>query len=380
MDLVGKDMASLTRNIRALLTPETQVLRRMAQYYFHRDGKHVRPLLVLLTSQAVRATVPVGAVPPTPRTAPGAPADRASINSSISPALTGFGSIDAVVGADGILPAQRRLAEIAEMIHTASLLHDDVIDGSSTRRGVPSVNAEQGNKMAILAGDYLLARASMALARLRHCEVVELLAAVIADLVEGEVMQLRNTAGADTAPANGWQSPSPVPVPGGSSPALDHYLEKTYLKTASLMAKSCQAAAVLGGAPQTISATADTYGKHLGLAFQLVDDMLDFTASAADFGKPAGGADLDLGLATAPVLFAAREHPELLVMAERRFSGPGDAKRAFDLVHASQGLHLTREWAVAHAQFAVQAISVWPATPARDALVGMAEKVLTRSK
>lgn len=139
------------------------------------------------------------------------------------------------------------------MIHTASLLHDDVIDESDSRRNQPSANAKHGNKMAILAGDFLLARASVALARLHCFESVELIAEVIANLVEGEFMQLRHTAGDTRRGVH----------------ALDYYINKTYMKTASLIAKSSRASVVLGGASKEISDAAYNYGKNLGIAFQV---------------------------------------------------------------------------------------------------------------
>jgi len=212
-----------------------------------------------------------------------------------------------------ILPAQRRLAEITELIHTASLLHDDVIDLSETRRGEPSANTTFGNKMAVLAGDFLLGRASVALARLRDPEVIELLATVIANLIEGEFMQLKNTA---TDEKN----------PQFSEDAISYYLQKTYLKSASLISKSCRAAAILGECAPSVVEAAYTYGRNLGLAFQLVDDMLDYTISGTELGKPAG-ADLELGLATAPLLFAWKSRPELGKLVGRRFAEEGDVQK-----------------------------------------------------
>lgn len=185
---------------------------------------------------------------------------------------------------EGILPKQRRLAEIVEMIHTASLLHDDVIDNSATRRGNPSGNIAFGNKMAILAGDFLLGRASVAIARLRNAEVIELLSTTIANLVEGEFMQLKNTV---------------MDGPDANRACFEYYLHKTYLKTASLMSKSCRATAVLSGVNDDVVEACYQFGRNLGLCFQIVDDMLDYTVSEAKFGKPVG-ADLKLGLATAP--------------------------------------------------------------------------------
>ena len=241
-----------------------------------------------------------------------------SILSDVNPSspsknpITDFQSTYSAADSD-ILPSQRRLAEITELIHTASLLHDDVIDHSMSRRGSPSANLEFGNKMAVLAGDFLLSRASVALARLRDAEVTELLATVIANLVEGEFMQLKNTARDEKNPV--W-----------TEETISYYLQKTYLKSASLISKSCRAAALLGSADVGTVEAAYSYGKNLGLAFQLVDDMLDYTVTAAELGKPAG-ADLELGLATAPLLFAWKNNKELGRLVGRKFGEEGDVAR-----------------------------------------------------
>lgn len=314
--VVAKEMKFLTGNIRKLLGSGHPSLDRAAKYYTQAEGKHVRPLIVLLMS---RATALCPKAPQQRRTAA---IDTAisplSILSDVnpsSPPASPPSPADATAPPppQDILPSQRRLAEITELIHTASLLHDDVIDHSVSRRGAPSANLEFGNKMAVLAGDFLLGRASVALARLRDAEVVELLATVIANLVEGEFMQLRNTASDERRPVY-------------TDDALAYYLQKTYLKTASLISKSCRAAALLGGADEATVDAAYAYGKNLGLAFQLVDDMLDYTQSNKELGKPAG-ADLELGLATAPLLFAWKAMPELGALVGRKFAQEGDVER-----------------------------------------------------
>ncbi len=353
--VVAKEMKYLIGDVRKLLGSGHPALDRVAKYYTQAEGKHMRPLIVLLMS---RATVLCPKVPEAElqqasqqhqqhpanyaQTGTGSSLQQApllasaGVDMNISPlsVLSDFNpawapstsppsssssslppstpSADDTTEVAEILPSQRRLAEITELIHTASLLHDDVIDHSESRRGAPSANLEFGNKMAVLAGDFLLGRASVALARLRNAEVVELLATVIANLVEGEFMQLKNTASDEAKPV--W-----------SEATLQYYLQKTYLKTASLISKSCRAAALLGGRDSATVEAAYGYGKNLGLAFQLVDDMLDYTRSAKDLGKPAG-ADLELGLATAPLLFAWRDRPELGALVGRKFSEPGDAK------------------------------------------------------
>ncbi|KMU84540.1 prenyl transferase [Coccidioides immitis H538.4] len=220
--------------------------------------------------------------------------------------------------------------------------------------------------MAVLAGDFLLGRASVALARLRDPEVTELLATVIANLVEGEFMQLKNTAQDERNPA--W-----------TEDIIAYYLQKTYLKSASLISKSCRAAALLGQTAPEVVEAAYTYGRNLGLAFQLVDDMLDYTISGEELGKPAG-ADLELGLATAPLLFAWRSHPELGALVGRKFCHEGDVQLARQIVAQSDGLEQTRALAQEYADKAVEAISIFPDSEAKRGLIDMCEKVMTRRK
>ncbi|KAK3689650.1 isoprenoid synthase domain-containing protein [Podospora appendiculata] len=365
--IVAKEMKFLTGNIRKLLGSGHPSLDRAAKYYTQAEGKHVRPLIVLLMARATSQC------PKAPQRQEATLYASAAIDTSLSP-LSVLSDFNPSAGAEpeaastdpDILPSQRRLAEITELIHTASLLHDDVIDHSVSRRGSPSANLEFGNKMAVLAGDFLLGRASVALARLRHAEVVELLATVIANLVEGEFMQLKNTARDEANPK--W-----------SEEILTYYLQKTYLKTASLISKSCRASALLGGADAQTVEAAYSYGKNLGLAFQLVDDMLDYTRSERDLGKPAG-ADLELGLATAPLLFAWKTMPELGALVGRKFANEGDVARARDLVAQSDGIEQTRALAETYIEQAIQAISPFPDSEAKDGLIEMALKTINRKK
>ncbi|EDN95212.1 hypothetical protein SS1G_11088 [Sclerotinia sclerotiorum 1980 UF-70] len=220
--------------------------------------------------------------------------------------------------------------------------------------------------MAVLAGDFLLSRASVALARLRDAEVTELLATVIANLVEGEFMQLKNTAQDEKNPV--W-----------TEETISYYLQKTYLKSASLISKSCRAAALLGGSDAVTVDAAYDYGKNLGLAFQLVDDMLDYTITEKELGKPAG-ADLELGLATAPLIFAWKNNRELGSLVGRKFSQEGDVLRARELVLQSDGLEQTRALAEEYANRAISAISAFPESEAKDGLIEMADKTLKRRK
>jgi hexaprenyl-diphosphate synthase len=400
LDLVGSELKSLRQNVSNLLGSGHPSLDTIAKYYFQAEGKHVRPLIVLLMSRATNGISPLwpelvkgmGYLDGSGKAAQGretdidvdeplsprevlndfnphmeaieghAPTQSSAASTSPRDLLQqGASALSSIpsIGGELILPTQRRLAEITEMIHVASLLHDDVIDDSSLRRGAPSAPAAFGNKLSILGGDFLLGRASVALARLRNNEVVELVATIIANLVEGEVMQLRAQAlqqqqGAakprKSAFSTFWEGITPfsssdtsTAKDGPTPEVFEHYLQKTYLKTAALIGKAARAAAILGGngaeacshLPQSLQRKAQEirdaayqYGRNVGIAFQLVDDLLDFKATSATFGKPSGGADLRLGLATAPVLYAWEEFPDsgLGEMVKRKFAGEGDVE------------------------------------------------------
>ncbi|KAB8267134.1 terpenoid synthase [Aspergillus minisclerotigenes] len=369
--IVGKELKFLTKNIRQLLGSGHPTLDKVAKYYTKSEGKHMRPLLVLLMSQATALTPRHGRWSSSPSYTVNDPISSPSVLADTNPDLNPLVSSSAEAkydfsGDENILPTQRRLAEITELIHTASLLHDDVIDNAVTRRSSSSANLQFGNKMAVLAGDFLLGRASVALARLRDPEVTELLATVIANLVEGEFMQLKNTASDEKNPVF-------------TDETISYYLQKTYLKTASLISKSCRAAALLGDSTPQVVEAAYAYGRNLGLAFQLVDDMLDYTVSDAELGKPSG-ADLELGLATAPLLFAWKQNPELGPLVGRKFSREGDVQRARELVYQSNGVEKTRVLAQEYADKAKAAISSFPDSEAKDGLLQMCEKTMNRRK
>ncbi|KAI3971498.1 hypothetical protein MKX01_034948, partial [Papaver californicum] len=191
----------------------------------------------------------------------------------------------------------------------ASLLHDDVLDDADTRRGVRSLNFLMGNKLSVLAGDFLLSRACVALASLKNTEVVTLLATVVEHLVTGETMQMASTS--------------------EQRCSMDQYMQKTYYKTASLMANSCKAIALLAGQATDVAMLAYNYGRNLGLAYQLIDDVLDFTGTSASLGK-GSLSDIRHGIITAPILFAIEEFPQLQEVINRGFNDPADVDLALE--------------------------------------------------
>nr|AYV97144.1 trans-prenyltransferase 4 [Haslea ostrearia] len=340
--LAQDELDSLSTSIREdLLGMDHPVLNKAASYFFEdsASGKKVRPMIVLLLSRAL--------------------ADACTERGTDSVDIPLFTPPLAWQRKD--LPrAQRRLAEISEIIHTASLFHDDVIDEAETRRGLPAVHTIFGSKVAILAGDYLLARASISLARLRNPEVIESMSLIIEHLVRGEIMQIRGSSG-DQKRAR-----------------LVHYLRKNFYKTASLMANSCKSVAILGSYPSEMVMASYEYGKHVGIAFQLVDDILDFEGNLSQLGKPALS-DLKAGLSTAPVLFASSEFPELELLMDRKFKEDGDVERAVEYVFDSNGLRRTKELARVHAELAMEAALSLESSIYRDALVHLAHKVVSRT-
>lgn len=311
---VEEDLRTLTENLKNLVGARHPILYAAAEHLFGAGGKRIRPAIVLLLS---RATMP----------------DQA------------------------ITAKHRRLAEITEMIHTASLVHDDVVDEAATRRGVPTVHSNFGNRVAVLAGDFLFAQSSWYLANLDNLIVVKLLSQVIMDLAEGEIRQGLNRFDTDLT--------------------IEAYLDKSYYKTASLIANSAKAAGILSGVSDAIADHLYQYGRHIGLAFQIVDDVLDFTGSAETLGKPACS-DLCSGNITAPALYAMAEQPYLTTLIEREFAEEGDFENAIALVQDSTGIQQARDLAAHHAQTATQHLVELPDSTARQALIDLADYVLSR--
>ncbi|XP_035788156.1 decaprenyl-diphosphate synthase subunit 1-like [Anopheles albimanus] len=321
--LLDDELKYIFEDIRQEISRATnhQELNKIAVYYFDGQGKAFRPMVAMLMAKALNYHMQ-------------------NENSNI-------------------VNAQRQIAMISEMIHTASLVHDDVIDQSFARRGKPSVNVLWNHKKVTQAGDYILSVASMLLARLKHDEVTHILSQVLTDLVQGEFMQLGSKE--------------------TENERFAHYFTKTYRKTASLIANSLKAVAVLSGADEQMAELSFQYGRNLGLAFQFVDDLLDFVSSSEAMGKPAA-ADLKLGLATAPVLFACEKFPELNPMILRRFREPGDVERAYELVHQSQGLEQTRFLARKHCIEALRLASQISESPYQKGLIVVGDFVLNRMK
>lgn len=336
--LVADELSIVASRLRAMVVAEVPKLASAAEYFFKMgvEGKRFRPTVLLLMASALN--VPL----------------------SQSAADGVFHSLP-----NELRSRQQCIAEITEMIHVASLLHDDVLDDAETRRGVGSLNFVMGNKLAVLAGDFLLSRACVALASLKNTEVVSLLATVVEHLVTGEIMQMSTTS--------------------DKRCSMEHYLQKTYYKTASLISNSCKAIALLAGQTAEVSMLAYDYGRNLGLAYQLIDDVLDFTGTSSSLGK-GSLTDIHHGIVTAPILFAMEEFPQLREVVDRGFDNPEDVDTALDYLGKSQGIQRTKELAEEHARRAVKAIEALPDSDDEDvqisrrALVDLTHRVITRKK
>ena len=335
-DLVQADLSNLHKDIRKLFTTDKPELKSICDYYFDGTGKSIRPLIICALSRA--------------------------INKHFSVKIENKTEQDSTY----LLSTQRQIALIAEMIHVSSLIHDDIIDNSDLRRGKVSVNAQWGCHKAVLAGDYVLAVASKASAQLGNNKVVECLSKILEDLVQGELMQFGSKE--------------------AENERFEHYTMKTYRKTASLIANSCKASAVLllenkqNFENEELIEMCFEFGKNVGIAFQLIDDVLDFTAHSDKLGKPGFGADLRLGLATAPVLFAAAAFPQLNPMIMRRFSKEGDVLKALEIVMKSDGIKETRYLAAKYCENAENILAKFHSSQEIDYLKTIIRTIIFREK
>ncbi len=245
-----------------------------------------------------------------------------------------------------------------ELVHLGSLYHDDVMDGAVTRRSVPSVNAQWGNLRAILAGDYLLGRASEIAASL-GTEVAGLLATTITRLCEGQILELEDTFSPDR-----------------SEPRYERAIAG---KTAALLACSCRIGAAVAGVPPQAAEALGNFGHAYGMAFQIVDDILDLVATESQLGKPAGN-DLAAGVYTLPVIRALADGSagaELRTMLGKPIDG-ARRDRAAELVRATTGIEEARAAARGWADAAQSALEPLPDTAAAAALRKAADHLVTR--
>ena len=313
-ELVAEDLQSTDQVITASLASDVTLVNQVAQYIIGCGGKRLRPLSVLLAARAC--------------------------------------------GCDGARHIEA--AAIIEFIHTATLLHDDVVDGSEMRRGRDTANHVFGNQASVLVGDYLYSRAFQMMVNLEDLRIQGVMANATNTIAEGEVLQLMNANDPDTSEAS--------------------YLTVIYRKTAKLFEAGAQMAAILAGAPEAVEAAMIDYGRHLGTAFQLVDDALDYQANEAELGKNLGD-DLAEGKPTLPLIYAlSHSSPEntarLRVVVEN--GGADDLEEVTRAIESSGGLEYTARLARQETDLAIEALRRVPDSAYKEALRALAEIAVAR--
>ncbi len=315
MELAAADMQSVNQCIRLSLDSPVVLIRQIAEYIIGAGGKRLRPLLVVLSARAC--------------------------------------------GYEGT--AHTSLAAIIEFIHTATLLHDDVVDESEMRRGNQTANTVWGNSASVLVGDFLYSRAFQMMVGLDNMEIMRVLADATNTISEGEVQQLLNIRNLAISEAE--------------------YDQTIADKTAKLFEAGCQLAAEISGQPLYAGPLA-AYGRNLGMAFQIADDVLDYSGNNPDLDKNLGD-DLAEGKLTLPLIYLLHNGSDADKQAiEKAITQPeaGDFEQIQQRLNQSPALDYSRQRAASFAQAALNELAILPTSPYRDALAFLTEFAWNRNK
>jgi octaprenyl-diphosphate synthase len=312
--LVQGELRAVDEAIRRGFHSAVPLVDQVAEHIIDGGGKRLRPLLVVLAGRACSSTE----------------------------------------------PACIHAAAFIEFIHTATLLHDDVVDMSARRRGRDTANEIYGNQASVLVGDFVYSRAFQLMAASRSQRVIEIMADATNLIAEGEVLQLVNARDPDTTEAR--------------------YLEVIRRKTAQLFQAGAEVAAVLSGANTVVQRALADYGRHLGTAYQLIDDVLDYQSDPATRGKDLGD-DLAEGKPTLPLIYALRHSPPERVEQIREVIKNGGREgmdQIMAAIESAGGLAYTARLAQAEADQALAALAALPETPYREALAALAHFSVAR--
>lgn len=313
--LVADDMQAVNALIHRRLHSEVNLINQLSFYIVNSGGKRLRPMLVLMSARAL--------------------------------GYAGTRHID--------------MSAVVEFIHTATLLHDDVVDASELRRGRETANAVWGNEASVLVGDFLYSRAFEMMVEVGSMRVMEIMARATNVIAEGEVMQLLNSNDADTTE--------------------ESYLNVIHCKTAKLFEAAAETGAILSGCSPREEHAMAAYGMHIGAAFQLIDDVLDYSSTADDIGKNIGD-DLASGKPTLPLIHAMRVGTPAQVAIIREAIEKGDRAsigRVLEAVESTDALAYTARSAQEEARKAAESLEPIPASPYKDALYALAEFSVNRS-
>ena len=319
-ELVADGMHAVNQLIETRLQSDVVLINQLSQYIINSGGKRLRPILTLLSSGA-------------------------------------FGYHN--ISKDSTYHHQ--LAAVVEFIHTATLLHDDVVDESAKRRGKDTANAIWGNSAAVLVGDFLYSRAFQMMVEVQSMRVMEILADATNTIAEGEVLQLLNCNDPDTTE--------------------QRYMEVIHFKTAKLFEAAAQLGAVICQAPTELEMAMATYGMHLGTAFQLIDDVLDYSSNSETIGKNIGD-DLAEGKPTLPLIRAMsvgdKNHAETIRQAILS-GGRNNIQDVMKAIESTDAIAYTAHRARQEADIALSMLQNIPESEYKDALVTLAEFSVNRT-
>lgn len=311
---IAADMQAVDTVIRNRLHSDVALIRRIAEYIVGSGGKRLRPALVLYAAGAL---------------------DYRGVH-------------------------HHELAAVVEFIHTASLLHDDVVDESDLRRGKRTANAAFGNASAVLVGDFLYSRAFQMMVGVDEMRVMRVLADATNIIAEGEVLQLLNCHNADVV--------------------IEDYLRVIRYKTAKLFEAAARLGGILGGVDELLENRLAAFGMHIGTAFQLIDDVLDYSGDEADTGKHIGD-DLAEGKPTLPLIHAMKhgspEHAACVRTAIEN-GGRDDFPAVLEAIRATGAIEATRKVAEAEAQLALEALEALPASVFKESLIELSKFAVAR--
>lgn len=313
--LVEDDLRQVDAVIRNRLASDVVLVNQIAEYIVGSGGKRLRPLVVVVAARAC-----------------GYHGNR-----------------------------HPEAAAIIEFIHTATLLHDDVVDGSKLRRGRDTANEVWGNEASVLVGDYVYSRSFEMMVSLESMRIMDVMAGATNKIAEGEVLQLLNANDPDTTEAR--------------------YFEVIYRKTAKLFEAGAQIAAILAGAPAAVESAMAAYGRHLGTAFQLVDDVLDYQSNSAELGKNLGD-DLAEGKPTLPLIYALRtgtDDQRTLIRQAIELGSLEHLQQITAAIESTGGLAYTARLARREAALAIEAIATLPDSAYKQALRELADFAVERT-
>ena len=313
--LIADDMGKLNACIKTRLHSEVVLINQIGGHIINSGGKRLRPIIHLLSAKAL--------------------------------AYNGSQHVD--------------LSAVIEFIHTATLLHDDVVDNSDLRRGEDTANALWGNAVSVLVGDFLYSRAFEMMVEIDRMQIMSILSKATNTIAEGEVLQLLNCHDPDTSE--------------------ERYLEVIHSKTAKLFEAASELAAVICDRPSEEQQAMAKYGMHLGCAFQLIDDVLDYTSSAEEMGKNLGD-DLAEGKPTLPLIYTMQngsEEQSKMVRESIETGGLDKIEQIHEAIHQSGAIEYTSECAKKEAEHAIASLAFMQESQYKDALIFLANFSVNRN-